>query len=46
MFNLKNVAYVFSGSMGVKDSLIGDIAGKTEHLGRMLTVEINFSFLM
>lgn len=42
----KNVAYVFSGSMGVKDSLIGDIAGKNGAFGgRMLTVEINpFSF--
>ena len=28
----KNVAYLFSGSMCIKDSLIGDIAGKKVHL--------------
>lgn len=42
----KNVAYVFSGSMGIKDSLIADINGKKGAFGgRMLTVEIDpFSF--
>ncbi len=42
----KNVAYVFSGSMGIKDSLITDINGKKGAFGgRMLTVEIDpFSF--
>ena len=42
----KNVAYLFSGSMSVKDSLIGDIAGKKGAFGgRMLTVHIEpFSY--
>lgn len=42
----KNVAYLFSGSISIKDSLIGDIAGKKGAFGgRMLTVHIEpFSY--
>ena len=42
----KNVAYLLSGSMGVKDKLIGDISGKHAAFGgRMLTIEVHpFSF--
>ena len=42
----KNVAYMFSGSMSIKDSLIEDIAGKQGAFGgRMLSVEISpFSY--
>lgn len=42
----KNVTYMISGSMSLKDSLIGDIAGRQGAFGgRMLSVEIlPFSF--
>ena len=42
----KNVAYMFSGSMSIKDSLIEDIAGKQGAFGgRMLSVDISpFSY--
>ena len=42
----KNVAYMFSGSMSIKDSLIEDIAGKNGAFGgRMLSVDISpFSY--
>ena len=41
-----NVSYVFSGSMSVKDNLIGEIAGSNGAFGgRMLTIEIKpFSY--
>lgn len=42
----KNVAYMFTGSMSIKDSLIEDIAGKNGAFGgRMLSVDISpFSY--
>ena len=40
--NQKNVAYLFCGSMSLKDSLINDLNGKEGAFGgRMLTIEIN-----
>ena len=39
--NQNNVSYVFSGSMGIKDSLIEEIAGNNGAFGgRILTIEI------
>ena len=39
--NQKNVAYLFCGSMSLKDSLINDLNGKNGAFGgRMLTIEI------
>lgn len=42
----KNVAYMFTGSMSIKDSLIEDIAGKNGAFrGRMLSIDISpFSY--
>ena len=42
----KNVAYMFTGSMSIKDSLIEDVAGKNGAFGgRMLSIDISpFSF--
>ncbi|MBQ2227013.1 MAG: ATP-binding protein [Methanobrevibacter sp.] len=40
--NQKNVAYLFCGSMSLKDSLINDLNGKNGAFGgRMLTIEIH-----
>ena len=40
--NQKNVAYLFCGSMSLKDSLINDLNGKEGAFGgRMLTIEIH-----
>ena len=40
--NQKNVAYLFCGSMSLKDSLINDLNGKKGAFGgRMLTIEIH-----